>query len=157
MKNHLYEAFILCAAAIIIALISNGVRSDRLPLLSNAASDASNVADEDVRPIAIETAIAKFEQGDALFADARPAADYAAGHIAGAVNLPAMDSDQWLGRLFNSADPEQTIIAYCSGPNCILGKQLARTLGEAGFAQVYYLVDGWGQWTSRKLPIETGQ
>jgi rhodanese-related sulfurtransferase len=157
MKKFLTDALIISVVAVAMALLTNGLRTNRLPLLSAAGPAQATAVDQDVRQISIDTAEAKFNQNTALFADARPAADFAAGHIAGAVNLPAAASEQWLGRLFASTDPEQTLITYCAGPKCNLGKQLARILTEAGFEQVFYLVDGWGQWTSRDLPIEKGE
>lgn len=157
MKKYLSDALIICMAAITLALLTNGLRTDSLAYFSVEKTVESTSADQQARQISIEAAIANFKQNSAIFADARPAADFIAGHIAGAVNLPASASEQWLGRLFASADPQQTLITYCAGPKCSLGKQLAQTLTEAGFEQTYYLVDGWGQWTSRNLPIETGE
>lgn len=157
MKKYLSETLIICISAITLALLINGLRTHSLPLLSAANLSEATTGDQMVRQISIETAEAEFNQNRALFADARPAADFAAGHIAGAVNLPASAPDQWMGRIFESADPEQPLITYCAGPECTLGKQLARTLTEAGYEKVFYLVDGWGQWTSRNLPIEKGE
>ena len=137
-----------------LALLSNALRKDGLPLFDAGGAINSTDAEPGVQHIGVEAAIVRFNQGDALFADARAAADFSAGHIAGAVNLPALQPDQWMDHFFSNVDPQQTVITYCAGPDCTLGKQLARTLTEAGFEQVFYMVDGWGQWTSRNLPIE---
>lgn len=156
MKKFLLEASIICILAIAMALLTNGLRSNGLPLSAAQTPVETTTMDEGVRRISIEAAVVKFDQKAALFADARPAADFAAGHIAGAVSLPVSASDQWMGRFLATTDPEQTVITYCAGPRCELGMQLARILSEAGFERVFYVVDGWGQWNARSMPTEKG-
>ena len=157
MKKNLPQALIICIAAVALALLTNSLRSNGLPLFDAGGSAHSTETNPGVRQIEFEAAVVRFNQGDALFADARSDADFSAGHIAGAVNLPALQPERWLEKFLPKVDPQQTVITYCAGADCTLGKQLAQTLAEAGFEQVFYLMDGWGQWTSRNLPIEKGE
>lgn len=157
MKKHLTEAFTIGAVAVGIALATNLLRTDGLPLLYDHPANEPVLTESSQRQIGIDAAVARFNRQDAWFADARPAADYAAGHIAGAVNLPAHRQEEWLEKIFADVDPEKTIITYCAGPKCTLGQELAQVLTEAGFENVFYLVDGWGQWTARQMPTEKGE
>jgi rhodanese-related sulfurtransferase len=157
MKKHLTEVFYIGILAVGIALATNALRSDGLPLSSDRPSNDSAPLESSRRRIGIDSAIAHFNRQDALFADARPAADFAAGHIAGAVSLPVHQPDDWFEKIFTRLEPEKTVITYCAGSECTLGQELAQVLTEAGFENVFYLVDGWGQWTARNLPVETGK
>lgn len=157
MKKYYSEALILCILAIGIGVVVNMVRSDRLPLFAENTQADSIDPESKFQQITIESAITHFQQKNALFADARAATDFESGHIAGAINLPPQQSDQWFEKVFTSVDPEKTVITYCSGANCALAKQLAQILSEAGFEQIFYLADGWGQWTANNMPIEKGE
>lgn len=156
MKRSYPEALVICLAAAALGLIVNGLRPDGLPLFPREAPRSIAVDPQNPRQIPIEEAIARFKQGDALFADARSPADYAAGHIAGAVNLPAQTPDAWMPRVFAEVPPDRTVITYCSGSRCILSEKLAEILAEAGFENVFHLEDGWTRWTERGLPTEKG-
>ena len=157
MKKNLSEALIICFLAIGIAAGINIMRSDPLPFWVNDTPNDFSKAETTIQKIEIEAAIAHFDEQKALFADARSEADFAAGHISGAFNLPPQQTDLWFEKIFNSVEPEKTIITYCNGANCALAKQLAQILTEAGFEKVFYLVDGWGQWTKHNMPIEKGK
>ena len=83
--------------------------------------------------------------------------DYAAGHIAGAVNVPEPRFDEMIGPFLESTAPETLIITYCDGANCPLSKNLAGKLKLLGFEKVYQLPDGWGKWRAYRMPIEKGE
>ena len=82
----------------------------------------------------------------ALLLDVRSPAEFEAGHLEGAVNIP---HDQLGGRLdevlrLTGGDRSRPIVAYCrSGRRSGLAKA---TLGEAGFSRVSNL-GGIGDWT----------
>ncbi len=135
-------------------MIVNHMRSDPLPLSGYDPSKAPSADESGFQKIGIEAAIAHFKDETAIFADARSAVDFAAGHISGAFNLPPQQPDLWFEKIFTDVEPEKPVITYCDGANCALAKQLAQILADAGFEKVYYLVDGWGQWTAHNLPTE---
>lgn len=83
-----------------------------------------------------------------LFVDVRPANDYAAGRIPGAINLPASEIDaRW-----NTLPKDRTIVLYESGRSssdiCAASRAAGRTLLEHGFplAQVKVYRDGLAGW-----------
>jgi rhodanese-related sulfurtransferase len=84
--------------------------------------------------------------------DARKPADYAAGHIEGAVNLPSDGIDaQNLARVAN--DKDTPLLFYCNGVRCGRAADAARRAIEAGYRQVYYYALGMAEWQERALPL----
>jgi protein-disulfide isomerase/uncharacterized membrane protein/rhodanese-related sulfurtransferase len=83
-----------------------------------------------------------------LFVDVRPASDYAAGRIPGAISLPADEID----RRWNTLPKDRTIILYESGRSsgdiCAASRAVGRTLLEHGFpfSQVRVYQDGLVGW-----------
>jgi protein-disulfide isomerase/rhodanese-related sulfurtransferase/uncharacterized membrane protein len=83
-----------------------------------------------------------------LFVDVRPASDYAAGRIPGAINLPADEMD----RRWSTLPKDRTIVLYESGRSsgdiCAASRAAGRTLLEHGFpfSQVKVYQDGLVGW-----------
>lgn len=72
--------------------------------------------------------------GGALLVDVRSPAEFAAGHIDGARNVPVSELGQRAGELGATDRP---VIVYCaSGTRSAMAK---RALRKAGYAQVYNL------------------
>jgi rhodanese-related sulfurtransferase len=67
-------------------------------------------------PVGRNDLMARVKEGGAMVIDVRPAAEYAAGHIPGAINIPVDELPQHLEALPH----EQEIVAYCRGPYCML-------------------------------------
>ena len=87
--------------------------------------------------------------GDVVLLDVRPRAEYTAGHIAGAVNVPA---DEIAGHLRSIPDGKR-VVAYCRGPLCALSVDAVRILKSVGRSAVL-LEDGYPEWATAGLPIE---
>lgn len=74
----------------------------------------------------------KLASEGALVVDVRTPAEYAQGHVQGAVNIPVQDLGRRLGEL---GAPEGEIVLYCrSGAR---SGQALRVLTEAGFKSVH--------------------
>jgi rhodanese-related sulfurtransferase/DNA-binding transcriptional ArsR family regulator len=80
--------------------------------------------------------------------DVRPAAEYAAGHIRGAVSIPL---DELADRLAELPDGGQ-IVAYCRGAYCVLAHDAVRLLRAHGRDAVR-LADGMLEWHLAGLPV----
>lgn len=157
MKKAILEALTILVISLTLALAVNGLRSKGIRLVRSPAPQpaAENSAGTGAE-MAFSRAVEKFNTGQAVFIDARSAADYQAGHIPGALNLSPHRFDEWMDEFFTRTDPDRELIAYCHGEDCPLAKNLAQLLLEAGFENVSYLADGWGQWEVQGLPVETG-
>jgi rhodanese-related sulfurtransferase len=88
------------------------------------------------------------DDDDLVVLDVRPAAEYAAGHLPGAVSVPVGELRRRLAEL--PADRE--IVAYCRGPYCAFAHEAVEVLREAGFA-ARRLEDGLPEWRAAGLAV----
>ena len=105
-----------------------------------------------MEPIPREELLQRAKEGSVTVLDVRPVAEYAAGHLPGAVNVPLKQ----LKKHLNEFDPRREIVAYCRGPYCVLAFEAVKILREKGF-QVRRLEDGYPEWMQSGLPIESTQ
>ena len=157
------EAAAILLFAGCLAFGFNALREHSLPLtVTTKAVDTSTAAVEApdasnaIGDMSIEEAIRLFEEGAALFVDARSETDYRAGHIKGAVNIPELDFENYIGSFLEKTTANTVLITYCEGNACTLSKSLAEKLSLAGFEKVFHLQNGWGQWKERGLPTASG-
>ncbi len=157
LKQTVKEALILVLAAVGIALAVYSARPDKIGSPQAAVDDGSDrqvPSEGGVAEISLEEALHRFEEKSAIFADARHAADFDAGHIKAAVHLYAADQDAWLSRFLSATDPLALIVTYCDGDDCHLATQLAELLYLNGFENVRFLKNGWTRWRERGFPVE---
>jgi rhodanese-related sulfurtransferase len=83
--------------------------------------------------------------------DVRPAEEYAAGHIPGAISIPVDDLGGRLAEL--PADAE--VVAYCRGAYCVLAHEAVQLLNARGRRAVR-LAGGMLEWRLAELPVATG-
>jgi rhodanese-related sulfurtransferase/DNA-binding MarR family transcriptional regulator len=93
----------------------------------------------------------RLRRGDVIVLDVRPAAEYAAGHIAGARSLPIAELQRRLRELPANRD----VVAYCRGPYCVYADDAVRHLRGAGY-RAARLEDGYPEWRHAGLPIAVG-
>jgi rhodanese-related sulfurtransferase/DNA-binding transcriptional ArsR family regulator len=104
-----------------------------------------------LEPVAQDELFRRLSEGQVLVLDVRPEAEYAAGHIPGAVNVP---HDQLAARL--AEIPESTdIIAYCRGRYCVFAPDAVRLLRSRGFS-ARPLEGGLPGWRLAGLPVAAG-
>ena len=103
---------------------------------------------DDIETISREELVARLERGEAVVVDVRPAAEYAAGHLPGAVHVPPDRLD-----LLDDLPADRDIIAYCRGPYCVYADDAVRHLHQHGHRAVR-LQDGLPEWRRAGGPIE---
>jgi rhodanese-related sulfurtransferase len=81
----------------------------------------------------------------------RPAAEYGAGHIAGARSVPIGELRKHLKAL--PADAQ--VVAYCRGPYCVLAPEAVTLLRARGY-RASALGDGVAEWRAQGLPVASG-
>lgn len=104
----------------------------------------------DLDPVSGKELLERVRRGEAVLLDVRPAEEFDAGHIPGALSVPLADLKRRLAEL----PKRREIVAYCRGPYCVLAMEAVKTLKGRGFRAVR-LEDGVGEWRARGLPIET--
>jgi rhodanese-related sulfurtransferase/DNA-binding transcriptional ArsR family regulator len=88
--------------------------------------------------------------GDLVVLDVRPAPEFAAGHIPGAVSIPVDELPDRLAEL--PADVE--VVAYCRGRFCVFAHDAVRLLTAHG-RPAHRLEDGMLEWQVAGLPVAT--
>jgi rhodanese-related sulfurtransferase len=149
MKKSLIRASLIVLLGIGAGLGANQISLRRLPLITPAKAAPAEF-------IALEQAKLIWQGGAAFFLDAREPADYAAGHIGNAFNLPAQSFTQHFGRIAPMLTPESELILYCDGKDCDLSHRLAATLRQHGYTNIHILFNGWTEWREARLPITPG-
>lgn len=106
---------------------------------------------EDTEAVDTAELLRRLGAGETVVLDVRPAPEYAAGHLPGAVHIPL---EQLAGRLAElPADRE--IVAYCRGRYCVLAHDAVRLLSTHGLS-ARRAVDGMLEWRLAGHPVEPG-
>ena len=96
--------------------------------------------------------VERLRRGDApVVLDVRPVAEFAAGHIPGALSVPPDELAARLRRL--PADSE--VVAYCRGPYCVYADDAVRALRRRKMV-ARRLEDGFPEWRRAQLPMAVG-
>jgi rhodanese-related sulfurtransferase len=91
-----------------------------------------------------------------ILLDARPLADYDAGHLPGALALPQTAIDEHLPNVLPLLAPEQPILTYCSGKQCDESFLLTVDLRKQGFTNIVLYPGGFTEWQKAGLAVEGG-
>lgn len=155
--NAFWQSLAILIVALLVGLIGNQFRSDRLPLTGNwAAREQATSPAGNSLTISLDDAEVLFFTGAAVFLDARSPDLYQLGHIQGAYNLPWEDFQSRFDEVMANIPPQTTIITYCDGGGCSLSHELALALLDKGYPDVKVLVNGWTLWQQNELPIAYG-
>ncbi|PZP91278.1 MAG: ArsR family transcriptional regulator [Variovorax paradoxus] len=96
-----------------------------------------------------EDLVARLASGQVTVLDVRPQEEFALGHVAGAINIPAKELELRLADLPKGRE----IIAYCRGPYCVMSFEAVAALRAKGF-NVRRLEDGFPEWKAAGLAVE---
>jgi len=110
------------------------------------------VAFSSPKAIKLEQAYSLFNKG-ILFIDARDEADYLAGHITNAINIPFDDFDNHKQKL-ESISKNKPVVIYCAGTECDLSILLGNLMFDEGYKQVYIFFGGWNEWLDANYPVK---
>jgi rhodanese-related sulfurtransferase len=104
---------------------------------------------DELQPVTREELTRRLQDGDNLVVlDVRPAAEYAAGHLPGAVSIPVAELRRRLAEL----PVDREIVAYCRGPYCAFAHEAVSVLRDEGFA-ARRLEDGLPEWQAAGLAV----
>ncbi len=100
-----------------------------------------------IDPVQYQTQFVEAERQHFLL-DVRTPEEFAAGHIAGAVNIPLQVLDQYLSDI----PTDQTVVLYCRSGN--RSDQAMGILRDAGYSDLYDIDGGTIAWTNNNLPLQ---
>ena len=81
--------------------------------------------------------------------DVRTPAEYAEGHVPGAINIPHTELAARVAEL--QAAREKDVVVYCRSG--VRAEQALDVLGKAGFKRLYHLKGDFTRWTDEKRPV----
>ncbi len=103
-------------------------------------------------PVDRERLVSLVASADMCVIDVRPAEEYRAGHVPGAVSVPL---EELLDRV-DELPRDARIVAYCRGPFCVLATEAVRLLRERGFG-ADRMKEGMPGWIRGGLPVSVGE
>jgi rhodanese-related sulfurtransferase len=105
----------------------------------------------DPEPVRMNELLARVRSNDVIVLDARPANEYEAGHIAGAISIPI---DELQDRL-RSLPTGKEYVAYCRGPYCVYADRAVELLRASG-RRARRVLEGFPEWQAAGLPVTRG-
>lgn len=103
------------------------------------------------QPVAMDELLKLARSKRVIVVDTRPASEYAAGHIAGAISVPVGD----LHRRLKELTKGKAYVAYCRGPYCVYADRAVEILRANG-RRARRLFEGFPEWRSAGLPVSHG-
>jgi rhodanese-related sulfurtransferase len=148
----LIEALVLAAIGAVAGLARNAARTEPLPY---DLPETLLLAESGARPVFAREALRLYEAGDFIFVDAREPEEFLAGHVAGALSLPAGRCDELYDslRLWAGGQP---LLVYAGRDNFLPADELAHRLRERGEPRVLVLAAGFEGWAAQGCPVEAG-
>ena len=104
-----------------------------------------------LEPVTLKDLRRRMRDADVTVVDVRPAAEFAAGHIPGAVSLPLAE----LKRRLHELPADRDIIAYCRGRYCVYSLDAVMLLRKQGY-HARRAREGFPDWKAAGLRVEIG-
>ncbi|OGT74045.1 MAG: ArsR family transcriptional regulator [Gammaproteobacteria bacterium RIFCSPLOWO2_02_FULL_57_10] len=120
-----------------------------LARLFSVDKDNDDSDNDAMKPVSRSELLAGLQSGHMAVLDVRPEAEFAAGHLDGAINIPLDQLDALLALL----PRDKEIVAYCRGPYCVLSHEAAKRLRTLGY-KVRRFEEGFPEWKAAGLPVQ---
>jgi ArsR family transcriptional regulator len=102
-----------------------------------------------MEPVSREELLARIKNDLVTVLDVRSEAEFALGHLPGAINVPMGQ----LKRRLPTLPKDREIVAYCRGPYCVMSFEAVATLRAKGY-RIRRLEDGFPEWKAAGFKIE---
>lgn len=96
-----------------------------------------------------EELLRRVKHGEVTILDVRPAEEYRAGHIPGALSIPVAEIKARLDELPKGRD----VVAYCRGPYCVMAVEAVELLRKKGI-RAHRLEQGVLEWRARGWRVD---
>jgi rhodanese-related sulfurtransferase len=102
-------------------------------------------------PVTLKELRRLLREDDVTVVDVRPAEEYEAGHIPGALSVPVAELKQRLREIPKNRE----VVAYCRGRYCIFSLEAVTLLRKHGY-RARRAHEGMPDWKAAGLPVESG-
>ncbi|MBK9193017.1 MAG: rhodanese-like domain-containing protein [Crocinitomicaceae bacterium] len=109
------------------------------PDTTETTAQAATVISQDIDAAQFKSML---DSGNVILVDVRTPEEYAEGHIEGSVNIDYNSAD--FATSIDTLDKSKTTLVYCFAGK--RGGGAREIMAEKGFAEVYNLIGGYGQW-----------
>ncbi len=167
MTSAIKHALIIVIISAVIGGFLNLIRADRVPWIATQVSlmpaDPVNpVSSDSLKNVLLPRPMGMLLDGlqetigkEGIIIDSRLPDYYHEGHIAGAINIPFEEIDNFVTKLMEI--PQDTmVVVYCDGGECELSFDLAMFMIDLGYGKVYVYEGGWEEWSAAVLPVTMG-
>jgi len=120
--------------------------------VSSSAGPTAAAAPASAATLSAEEFAAALKRPDTVLLDVRTPAEFASGHLPGAVNIDVNSAD--FAAQVGSLDPAKTYAVYCRSGNRSAVAMAA--MQQLGFSNLFHLGGGIGAWTSAGGDTVTG-
>lgn len=103
-----------------------------------------------MEPVHSDELLRRVKSGEVTVLDVRPAEEYRAGHIPGALSVPVDELEARLKEVPVGRD----VVAYCRGPYCVMAIEAVALLRKRGF-KAHRMEQGVADWRARGFRVET--
>lgn len=148
-KQGLYVEYRLAndeVARFMVAL--RGLAEDRLAEVDRITRDYFEARGA-LEAVESKELLRRVRKGEVTVLDVRPAEEYCAGHIPGALSIPVGELKNRLGELPTTRE----IVAYCRGPYCVMALDAVELLRNKGFT-AHRMEQGIADWRARGWRVE---
>ncbi len=102
-----------------------------------------------LEPVPAPELLERLRANDVVVLDVRPEDEYAAGHVPGALSIPAGELERRLSEL----PRDREVVAYCRGPYCVMALQAVEVLRAGGY-RARRMEFGLPDWRAGGLAVE---
>jgi rhodanese-related sulfurtransferase len=147
--NSLKQIIIISFISIFLGFICNVVNPNKIEW----TGEIINVVETGSKILSLKETHNYFKAKEAIFLDARYPGAFN-GHIPGAVNLPVDLFEQYYSGIDKKIDENDSLIIYCTGPDCHFSATLAEILTDYGYKKIMLFEGGIITWEEAGFPIE---
>jgi len=104
---------------------------------------------DELEAVPAREVLERAKKGLVVVLDVRPAEEFSAGHLPGAINIPIQQLEKRLREL----PKRKEVIAYCRGPYCLMSYDAVSLLRARGM-KARRLEAGLPEWRAAGLPVE---
>ncbi len=147
MKTTLKQIGIILLFSGVISFLANSVHPRKIPWVQDWSNQVEAKAKaQKINVISLAVALDKFQAADTVFIDARPEAEYAKGHIPGALSIPIQSLEEQFPVIGSLIDSGRDLVIYCRNRDCDDSLLLATELQTMGASTLVLYIDGFDLW-----------